>query len=52
MAFAQHKSVLPAATERRRPGPLVRVLFAECTNADAGYDAERLVDEFPGVIEV
>jgi GntR family transcriptional regulator len=25
------------------------VLFAECTNADAGYDAERLVDEFPGI---
>jgi len=41
-----------AATERKRPGPLVRVLFAECTNADAGYDAERLVDEFPGLIEV
>ena len=40
-----------AATERKRPGPLVRVLFAECTNADAGYDAERLVDQFPGVIE-
>ena len=41
-----------AATERKRPGPLVRVLFAECTNADAGYDAERLGDEFPGLIEV
>jgi DNA-binding transcriptional regulator YhcF (GntR family) len=40
-----------AATERKRPGPLVRVLFAECTNADAGYDAERLVGEFPGIIE-
>jgi DNA-binding transcriptional regulator YhcF (GntR family) len=40
-----------AATERKRPGPLVRVLFAECTNADAGYDAERLVDAFPGLIE-
>jgi GntR family transcriptional regulator len=40
-----------AATERKRPGPLVRVLFAECTSADAGYDAERLVNEFPGVIE-
>src|SRR6476620_12388218 len=40
-----------AATERKRPGPLVRVLFAECTNADAGFDAERLVDEFPGLIE-
>jgi DNA-binding transcriptional regulator YhcF (GntR family) len=40
-----------AATERKRPGPLVRVLFAECTSADAGFDAERLVDEFPGMIE-
>src|SRR6476469_3429755 len=40
-----------AATERKRPGTLVRVLFAECSNADAGYDAERLVDEFPGLIE-
>ena len=38
-----------AATDRKRPGPLVRVLFAECTNADAGYDAERLVDAFPGI---
>ena len=41
-----------AATERKRPGPLVRVLFTECTNADAGYDAERLGNEFPGLIEV
>jgi GntR family transcriptional regulator len=40
-----------AATERKRPGPLVHVLFAECTSADAGYDAERLVDAFPGTIE-
>jgi DNA-binding transcriptional regulator YhcF (GntR family) len=40
-----------AATERKRPGRLVRVLFAECTSADAGYDAERLVDAFPGMIE-
>src|SRR6188508_2449210 len=40
-----------AAAERKRPGPLVRVLFAECTSADAGYDAERLNDEFPGLIE-
>jgi len=40
-----------AATERKRPGPLVRVLFAECTSADAGYDTERLVDAFPGLIE-
>jgi len=41
-----------AATERKRPGPLVRVLFAECTSADAGYDAERLVAAFPGMVEV
>jgi DNA-binding transcriptional regulator YhcF (GntR family) len=40
-----------AATERKRPGPLVRVLFAECTTADAGYDAERLNAEFAGRIE-
>jgi GntR family transcriptional regulator len=45
-------AMFAAASERKRPGPLVRVLFAECTNADAGYDAERLVDEFPGLIEV
>jgi GntR family transcriptional regulator len=41
-----------AATERKRPGPLVRVLFAECTTADAGHDAERLVHAFPDLIEV
>jgi GntR family transcriptional regulator len=40
-----------AATERKRPGDLVRVLFAECTSADAGYDAERLNAEFAGRIE-
>jgi GntR family transcriptional regulator len=40
-----------AASERRHPGPLVRVLYTECTSADAGFDAERLVDEFPGMIE-
>src|SRR4029077_588999 len=40
-----------ASSERRRPGPVVRVLFAECTTADAGYDAERLNDEFAGPIE-
>jgi GntR family transcriptional regulator len=44
-------AMFAAATERKRPGPLVRVLFAECTNADAGYDAERLVDAFPELIE-
>ena len=39
------------ASERKRPGELVRVLFAECTTADAGYDAERLNREFGGRIE-
>ncbi|HET7472800.1 MAG TPA: GntR family transcriptional regulator [Candidatus Limnocylindrales bacterium] len=41
-----------AASERKRPGPKVQVLFAECTNADAGYDAQRLSAEFPDVIDV
>ena len=40
-----------AASERKRPGPKVQILFAECTNADAGYDAERLRDAFPDLIE-
>jgi DNA-binding transcriptional regulator YhcF (GntR family) len=40
-----------AATERKRPGDRVQILFAECTNADAGYDAARLVDAFPGQID-
>src|SRR5438445_7665285 len=40
-----------AASERKRPGPKVQILFAECTNADAGYDAERLGAEFPEVID-
>ena len=33
------------------PGEQVHVLFAECTTADAGYDAERLNREFSGQIE-
>jgi GntR family transcriptional regulator len=40
-----------AASERKRPGEQVHVLFAECTTADAGYDAERLNREFEGLIE-
>lgn len=44
-------AMFAAATERKRPGPLVRVLFAECTTSDAGYDAERMVQAFPGLIE-
>ncbi|MEA2518082.1 MAG: hypothetical protein QOF49_162 [Chloroflexota bacterium] len=41
-----------AAAERKRPGPKVQILFAECTNADAGYDASRLVDEFTDLVDV
>jgi DNA-binding transcriptional regulator YhcF (GntR family) len=41
-----------AASERKRPGPKVQVLFAECTNADAGYDAQRLGATFPDLIDV
>lgn len=41
-----------AAAERKRPGPKVQILFAECTNADAGYDAARLGDEFADLIDV
>jgi DNA-binding transcriptional regulator YhcF (GntR family) len=44
-------AVFAAASERKRPGTLVRVLFAECTTAAAGYDAERLNAEFAGIIE-
>jgi DNA-binding transcriptional regulator YhcF (GntR family) len=40
-----------AATERKRPGAHVHVLFAECTNADATFDAERVADAFPGYVE-
>jgi DNA-binding transcriptional regulator YhcF (GntR family) len=38
-----------AATERKRPGPHVHILFAECTHADAAYDAQRIAAEFPEV---
>jgi DNA-binding transcriptional regulator YhcF (GntR family) len=41
-----------AASERKRPGPKVQVLFTECTNADAGYDAQRLGDIFANAIDV
>jgi DNA-binding transcriptional regulator YhcF (GntR family) len=44
-------SVFAAASERKRPGPKVQILFAECTNADAGYDAQRLGDAFPELID-
>ena len=40
-----------AASERKRPGPLVRILFAECTKADAVYDSARINDAFPDQVE-
>ncbi|MGZ6340372.1 MAG: GntR family transcriptional regulator [Candidatus Limnocylindrales bacterium] len=36
-----------AASERTRPGPRVRVMFAECTPADAAYGADRIAEAFP-----
>ena len=36
------QATFTAATEHKRPGPLVRVLFAECTSADA--DVRRRAD--------
>ena len=41
------QATFTAATERKRPGPHVRVLFAECTTADANVDAERITEAFP-----
>jgi DNA-binding transcriptional regulator YhcF (GntR family) len=40
-----------AATERKRPMAVARVLFAECTAADASYDAERIVEELGSAVE-
>ena len=45
------QAMFTAATDRKRPGPLVRVLFAECTTADANVDAERITEAFPDRIE-
>ncbi len=45
------QATFTAASEHRRPGPLVRVLFAECTAADATFDAERIIEAFPERIE-
>jgi DNA-binding transcriptional regulator YhcF (GntR family) len=45
------QATFTAATERKRPGPLVRLLFAECTTADAHVDAERVTEAFPDRIE-
>ena len=46
------QATFTAATERKRPGPHVRVLFAECTSADANFDAERITEAFPDRVEV
>ncbi len=46
------QAMFTAATERKRPGPHLRVLFAECTTADAKVDAERITEAFPERIEV
>jgi DNA-binding transcriptional regulator YhcF (GntR family) len=46
------QATFTAATERKRPGPHVRVLFAECTTADANVDAERITEAFPDRVEV
>lgn len=45
------QAMFTAATDRKRPGTLVRVLFAECTTADANVDAERITEAFPDRIE-
>jgi hypothetical protein len=39
-----------AATERKRPGPHVHILFVECTHADAAFDAQRIATAFPDVV--
>jgi DNA-binding transcriptional regulator YhcF (GntR family) len=46
------QATFTAATERKRPGPHVRVLFAECTAADANFDAVRITEGFPERVEV
>ncbi len=44
-------AVYAVATERRRPGPRVNVLFVECTAADARRGAEQIATTFPGLAE-
>ncbi len=46
------QATFTAASARRRPGPLVHVLFGECTTADATFDAERIVEAFPDRVAV
>ena len=45
------QATFTAASERKRPGTRVHVLFAECTTADATVDVERLTEAFPKRIE-
>ena len=44
-------AVYAVATERRRPGPRVNILFVECTAADARRAAERISTTFEGLAE-
>ncbi len=46
------QAVFSAASDRKRPGPHIRVLFAECTTADANFDADRIREAFPDRVEV
>ena len=44
-------AVFAVATQRKHPGPLVNILFVECTAADAQRAAERIADTFDGLAE-
>ena len=44
-------AVYAVATQRRRPGPLVNVLFVECTATDARRAAEAIGTTFEGIAE-
>lgn len=44
-------AVYAVATERRRPGPRVHVLFVECTAADARRAAEQISEAFPDLAD-
>jgi DNA-binding transcriptional regulator YhcF (GntR family) len=44
-------AVYAVATERRRPGPRVHVLFVECTATDARRAAETISATFEGIAE-
>ncbi len=45
-------AVYAAASERKRPGPRIHILFVECTTADARRAAERIDEAFAGEVEV